>query len=149
MDHFRWWLDPDKTSNKKIFRLVNTYNIHIIRFHFWRGFRICARFGLIRHFIGQIHVKPDFNGQIWQKSPKIDDQWHVTPYSFALFEGIIFALFEGNFRIFAQFGLIQSNYRSNIHRTGFYWSEMTKSQQIYELWLNIIVYNRFFLCKQW
>ena len=73
---------------KKLFRLVNTYNIHIIRFHFWRGFRICARFGLIRHFIGQIHVKPDFNGQIWQKSPKVDESSHVTHFSIATYEKI-------------------------------------------------------------
>ena len=35
-----------------------------------------------------MHVKPGFNGQIWQNSPKIDDLWHMTSCSIAFFERI-------------------------------------------------------------
>ena len=35
-----------------------------------------------------MHVKPDFNGQIWQKSPKVDESSHVTHFSIATYEKI-------------------------------------------------------------
>ena len=62
--------------------------------------------------------------------------------------------FLRGFRICAQFGLNRSNYRSNIHQTGFYWSEMEKFQQIYELWLVTPCSIAFFeripnLCSIW
>ena len=60
----------------------------LVRLHFSRRFRICAKFGLIRSFYRSNARQTGFNGQIWQKSPKIDDQWHVTPYSIAFFKRI-------------------------------------------------------------
>ena len=126
--------------------------------------------GLVKfdHFTGQMYVKPGVTVQIWQKPPRINESWHLTPCSIVFFETIsnmclvwsnsvissvkctsnrIFTVRYGKnlprlmindmwpliqlhflrgFRIIAQFGLIQSNYRSNIRRTGFYWSEMAK-----------------------
>ena len=46
--------------------------------------------GLVKfdHFTGQMYVKPGVTVQIWQKPPRINESWHLTPCSIVFFETI-------------------------------------------------------------
>ena len=73
----------------KIFtRSMNHDMWPLIRSHFCRRFRIWAWFYLIRSFYRSKRRKTGFSWSKMKNFYKIDESWHVTPYSIAFLQAI-------------------------------------------------------------